>query len=136
MGFNMLAISREGSRSRFRLRTIKIRPGDLLLMQGPGEAISEFATDNGCVPLAERELRIPNKGQALLASGIMLGAVGGAALGLLPAAISFAIGVLASMAFRTVPPISVYKAIDWSVVVLLAALLPVATAAESSGTPL
>lgn len=132
-GINMLAISREGSRSRFRLRTIKIRPGDLLLMQGPGEAIGEFATDNGCVPLAERELRIPNKGQALLASGIMAGAVGGAALGLLPAAISFAIGVLASMAFRTVPPLSVYKAIDWSVVVLLAALLPVATAAETSG---
>jgi di/tricarboxylate transporter len=133
-GINMLAISREGARSRFRLRTIKIRPGDLLLMQGPGEAISEFATDNGCVPLAERELRIPDKGQALLAGGIMAGAVGGAALGLLPAAISFAIGVLASMAFRTVPPRSVYKAIDWSVVVLLAALLPVAAAAESSGT--
>lgn len=133
-GINMLAISREGARSRFRLRTMKIRPGDLLLMQGPGEAISEFATDNGCVPLAERELRIPDKGQALLAGGIMLGAVGGAALGLLPAAISFAIGVLASMAFRTVPPLSVYKAIDWSVVVLLAALLPVATAAETSGT--
>ncbi|GAB6193241.1 SLC13 family permease [Desulfocastanea catecholica] len=133
-GINMLAISREGSRSRFRLRTIKIRPGDLLLMQGPGEAISEFATDNGCVPLAERELRIPDKGQALLAGGIMAGAVGGAALGLLPAAISFAIGVLASMAFRTVSPLSVYKAIDWSVVVLLAALLPVATAAETSGT--
>jgi di/tricarboxylate transporter len=63
----------------------------------------------------------------------MLGSVGGAALGLLPAAISFAIGVLASMAFRTVPPLSVYKAIDWSVVVLLAALIPVATAAETSG---
>jgi di/tricarboxylate transporter len=133
-GINMLAISREGARSRFRLRTIKIRPGDLLLMQGPGEAISAFATDNGCVPLAERELRIPDKRQALLAGGIMLGAVGGAALGLLPAAISFAIGVLASMAFRTVPPLSVYKAIDWSVVVLLAALIPVATAAETSGT--
>jgi di/tricarboxylate transporter len=132
-GINMLAISREGARSRFRLRTIKIRPGDLLLMQGPGEAISEFATDNGCVPLAERELRIPDKGQALLAGGIMLGSVGGAALGLLPAAISFAIGVLASMAFRTVSPLSVYKAIDWSVVVLLAALIPVATAAETSG---
>jgi di/tricarboxylate transporter len=132
-GINMLAISREGARSRFRLRTIKIRPGDLLLMQGPGEAISEFATDNGCVPLAERELRIPDKRQALLAGGIMLGSVGGAALGLLPAAISFAIGVLASMAFRTVPPLSVYKAIDWSVVVLLAALIPVATAAETSG---
>jgi di/tricarboxylate transporter len=61
-------------------------------------------------------------------------AVGGAAFGLLPAAIAFAGGVLASMALRTVPPRSVYEAIDWPVIVLLGALIPVAGAMESTGT--
>jgi len=60
-------------------------------------------------------------------------AVGGAAFGLLPAAVSFAAGVLASMAFRTVSPRAVYDAIDWPVIVLLAALIPVAGAMESTG---
>ncbi|MBU1395737.1 MAG: SLC13 family permease [Gammaproteobacteria bacterium] len=133
-GLNLLAVSREGKRSKARLRTLKIQPGDLLLMQGPPEVLAEFAADSGCVPLAERELRIPNKRKAWMAGGIMAGAVGGAAFGLLPAAISFALGVLASMALRTIPPRAVYAAIDWPVVVLLGALIPVAGAMASTGT--
>ena len=133
-GLNLLAVSREGTRSKARLRTLKIQPGDLLLMQGAPEVIAEFAADSGCVPLAERELRIPDKRKAWLAGGIMAFAVAGAAFGLLPAAISFALGVLASMALRTVPPRAVYAAIDWPVVVLLGALIPVAGAMESTGT--
>lgn len=133
-GLNLLAVSREGARTKARLRTLTIQPGDLLLMQGPPEALAEFAADSGCVPLAERELRIPNKRKAIMASAIMALAVGAAALGWLPAAIAFALGVLASMALRTVPLRAVYEAIDWPVIVLLAALIPVAGAMESTGT--
>ena len=133
-GLNLLAVSREGSRARTRLRTLSIRPGDLLLMQGPADGTVEFAGDYGLVPLAQRDLRIPSRRKAVLASGVMLLAIGGAAFGLLPAAVSFALGVLASMALRTVPPRSVYTAIDWPVIVLLAALIPVAGAMASTGT--
>ena len=133
-GINLLAISREGRRSTARLRTMRMQGGDVLLMQGPPEAIAEFASSNGCLPLAQRALRIPDKRMALTAGTIMLLAVGGAAFGLVPAAVSFAAGVLASMALRTVPPRSVYDAIDWPVVVLLAALIPVAGAMSATGT--
>lgn len=133
-GINLLAVSRQGQRSTARLRSMVLRPGDLLLMQGPPEALSEFASDSGCVPLAERELRIPDKRKAIAAGLIMAAAVGGAAFGLLPAAIAFAAGVLASMALRTVPPRAAYQVIDWPVIVLLAALIPVAGALETTGT--
>jgi di/tricarboxylate transporter len=132
-GLNLLAISREGTRSQARLRTLRIQAGDLLLMQGPVDVLSEFAADTGCIPLAERELRIPDKRKAALAAGIMAIAIIGAAFGLLPAAISFAIGVVASMALRTIPLRMVYEAIDWPVVILLGALIPVAGAMESTG---
>lgn len=133
-GLNLLAVSREGARSKARLRTLKIQAGDLLLMQGPLEALSEFAADSGCVPLARRDLRIPDRGKAWVAGLVMAFAVGAAALGLLPAAISLALGVLASMALRTVPLRAVYESIDWSVIVLLGALIPVAGAMESTGS--
>ena len=132
-GLNLLAMSRAGARTRARLRTLKLRPGDLLLMQGPSDTLAEFAGDFGCVPLAERELRIPDRGKAITASLIMIAAVAVAALGLLPSAVAFAAGVLASMALRTVPPRAVYEAVDWPVIVLLAALLPVAGAMQSTG---
>lgn len=38
------------------------------------------------------------------------------------------------MALRTVPPRAVYEAIDWPVIVLLGALIPVAGAMQSTGT--
>ena len=132
-GLNLLAVSREGAQSRARLRTLRFRPGDLLLMQGPPEALAGFAADTGCVPLAGRDLRLFDRRQALIATLIMAAAVGVAALGLAPAAIAFAGGVLASMALGTVPPRAVYDAIDWPVIVLLAALLPVAGAMEATG---
>ncbi len=133
-GINLLAISREGKRSMKRLRSVALQSGDLLLMQGPPESINEFAADNACVPLAQRELRIPDKKKIWQASAIMLMAVVAAAFGLIPAAISFGLGVLLSMVFRTVPPRQVYESIDWSVVILLGALIPVAGAMESTGT--
>lgn len=133
-GINLLAFSREGKRSMTRLRAVNFQSGDLLLMQGPPEAIAEFAADNGCVPLAQRELRIPSNAKIWQASSIMLGAIAVAALGWLPAAVSFTLGVLASMAMGTVSLRKVYDAVDWPVIVLLGALIPVAGAMESTGT--
>lgn len=133
-GLNLLAISRQGRRSVRRLRTTRVDAGDVLLMQGPEAALAAFASEYGCVPLAPRDIRLPDPKRAMLAGGVMLAAVAGAALGLLPAAIAFASGVLVFMAMRIVPLRRVYEAIDWPVVVLLAALMPVADALATSGT--
>jgi len=132
-GLNLLAVSRTGHSPRARLRTLKLRSGDLLLVQGAEDEVNGFINETGCVPLGARDLRIPDKRMAIIAGAIMLGAVGIVTLGLLPAAAAFALGVLASMVLRTVPLRQVYTAIDWSVIVLLAALIPVAGAMQSTG---
>jgi di/tricarboxylate transporter len=131
-GINLLAVSRQGRRSLARLRALRLAAGDVLLMQGSSESLAEFAANTGCVPLAGRELRIPDKRRALTAFGIMAAAIAAAASGV-PAALAFGVGVLASMALRTVPPRTAYEAVDWPVIVLLAALIPVAGAMESTG---
>lgn len=133
-GVNLLAVSRGGQRPRARLRTMTLNSGDLLLVQGEAESVTDFVNETGCVPLSERELRLPDKRMAIMAGAIMLGAVGIVTLGLLPASAAFALGVLASLMLRTVPPRQVYTAIDWSVIVLLGALIPVAGAMQTSGT--
>jgi len=132
-GLNLLAVSREGRQPQARLRKLKLKSGDLLLMQGPAEMMGEFISDTGCVPLGERELRIPNKRMAVVAGVIMLGAIGIVTLGLLPAPVGFALGVLASMLLRTVPLRKIYTTIDWPIIVLLAALIPVAGAMQTTG---
>jgi di/tricarboxylate transporter len=132
-GLNLLAFSRQGSRSVQRLRSQTFRAGDVLLLQGEPDSVSAFAAEFGCVPLAERAIRVPEKRLAVLATAIMGAAVAGAAFGLMPAALAFAAGALAVMAFKVVPPRTVYQSVDWSVIVLLGALIPVAGAMETTG---
>ena len=132
-GINLLAISRRGRRTIKRLRSTTILPGDVLLMQGSLEALSGFAIEFGCAPLAARDIRVPKKGQALQAALIMVAAVAAAALGLASVAVSFATGVLTLMALRIVSLRSVYQNVDWSVIVLLGCMLPVAGAMSSTG---
>lgn len=133
-GINMLAISRQGSRIHSRVRKAKLRHGDVLLMQGSGDLIAEFASNAGCAPLATRALRAPDRNKMMMSSAIMLLAIGLAAFNILPAAISFLLGVLLLMVFRVLPLRKMYEAVDWPVIVLLGALLPVAQAIESTGT--
>jgi di/tricarboxylate transporter len=116
-----------------RLRSEPIQAGDVLLVQGPPDAIQGFAAEYGCVPLAERAIRIPDKRMAFLATMVMALAVAGAAFGLMPAAISFAAGVLVAMALRILPLRGIYEAVDWPVIILLGALIPVAGAMETTG---
>lgn len=132
-GINLLALSRSGNRSIKRLRRTEIAAGDVLLVQGDAQVLNSFASEFGCVPLAERAINVPDKRRAWLTGSIMCAAVAGAALGLLPAAVSFAAALLASMLFKAVPIRKVYQVIDWPVIVLLAALLPVAEAMLSTG---
>jgi di/tricarboxylate transporter len=132
-GLNLLALSRAGQRSITRLKSTPIRAGDVLLMQGPMPAVAEFAADFGCVPLADRALRIPDRRKAMLSVASLLGAVAAAAFGWLPAAVAFATGALAVVVLDLVPLRKVYESVDWSVIVLLAALMPVAGAMESTG---
>lgn len=132
-GVNLIALSRDGKNSMARLNSTPIRSGDVLLVQGTSGAILEFANRYGCVPLAERPLKIPDTRKALLAASIMILAVTGAAFGLLPAAITFAAGVLAVAVFKIVPLRKLYEPIDWPVIILLGALIPVAGAMSTTG---
>jgi len=133
-GLNLLAISRHGHQSVKRLRSTPVQAGDVLLMQGAPESLSAFINEFGCVPLAQRSIHIPDKQRATLALLVMAAAIGGAAFGLLPAAIAFATGVLSFVILKILPARQVYDAIDWPVIILLAALIPVAAAMASTGT--
>jgi di/tricarboxylate transporter len=131
-GLNLLAVAREGRPPQARLRQLKLRSGDLLLMHGPSEALFEFVNETGCVPLGERALRMPDPRLAIFSVLILLGAIGLVTSGLLPAAAAFTLGVVATMAARTVPMRQIYSSIDWPVIVLLAALMPIAGAMQST----
>ena len=132
-GVSLLAISRQGRRSVSRLRQTRFAAGDVLLVQGPPQAVAEFAAAAGAVPLAERPLALPDRKRGARAAAIFAAAVAAAAAGLLPPALAFAGGALLVVAARILPVRRLYDDVDWSVIVLLGALLPVAAALETTG---
>ena len=131
---SLLAISRQDRRQIGRLRTARLRSGDVLLMQDTADALAEFSAEHDCLPLADRPLNFPSRSEMATAAGIMLGAIALAASGIAAAPVAFALGVFGVALTGIIPRRRLYQSIDWPVVVLLACMLPVAGAMLTTGT--
>jgi di/tricarboxylate transporter len=132
-GINLLAISRQGRSPSGRLRNVGIKTGDVLLMQGTPSALAEFNNRYGCVPLAERSLNLEPSRRAITAALVLLAAIGLTVSGVAAPATAFATGVLLYVLLGVISVRDIYHSVDWPVIVLLGALIPVAGAMESTG---
>ncbi|HUE74504.1 MAG TPA: SLC13 family permease [Pirellulaceae bacterium] len=132
-GVNVLAVARQGHRLRERLGTIRFAAGDILLVQGGEESLQTALNELGCLPLASRGLRIGKPRNVVLAGGIFAAALALVALELVPPATALVAAALAMVLTGLIAPAEIYKSIDLPVIVLLAALLPIGGALESTG---
>ena len=132
-GVNLLAISRQGQVLRNRLDSIRFRSGDVLLLQSHTERLKETVEQLGCLPLAGRGLRIGSSRQMLTMLAIFLGAILVTAFGLLPVQISFAAAVVLIILSGIVTLGEAYASIEWPIVILLGAMIPVGEALETTG---
>lgn len=131
-GVTVLAVARQGRSLKQRLRNVHLRAGDVLLLQGEKEALPETLVMLGCMPLAGRGPSFQAR-RTLLPLAIFGMAVTALVAGLLPAAIAF-MGAVGLMVLSGLLPVrEVYDSIDWPVVVLLAAMIPVGGALETTG---
>lgn len=132
-GVRLLAVSRQGNSIRDRLRDVRLRAGDVLLLQGAPELLSEMVSHLGLLPLQARDWQIGKRPQAWLSAVVFASAIILTASGLVPAAVAMSAGALVVVLARVVPPREVYDAVDWPVIVLLGAMIPVAGAMQSTG---
>ena len=132
-GVNLLAVSRQGERIYERLGQVRFQPGDVLLLQGEREVMPEAFQNLGVLPLAERGLEIGRRSDNWRGLGIFAVAVGLVVLGLLPPHIAFTGAAVAVVLAGELQLRDIYESIDWPIVVLLGAMIPVGQALETSG---
>lgn len=132
-GINLLAVARKSERIRRRLDRVVFRNGDVLLLQGYEDNLQENIISMGCLPLAERGLRLGNASTIPLALSIFISAIILVVSGLLPVQVAFSMAAIAMVLSGILPVKEMYRSIDWPVIVLLAAMIPVGTALETSG---
>jgi di/tricarboxylate transporter len=118
---------------RERVRDTQIQPGDILLLLGPEEQLPEVIDWLGCLALAERGLEITQRRQAWTAIGVFAAAVIAASLGWIYLPLALAAAVVVYVVLNIVPLSQVYESIEWSVIVLLGAMIPIGAALEASG---
>ncbi|HEX2255772.1 MAG TPA: SLC13 family permease [Afifellaceae bacterium] len=132
-GINLLAIARHGRRVRQRLGEVRLQVGDVLLLQGPTETIYDTLAELGSLPLAERSLQIGRPRRLLLAGAIFALAIVATFAGIAPVHVAFVAAATAVVIVGIVPAAELYDSVDWPVIVLLGAMIPVGTALESTG---
>ncbi len=132
-GVNLLAVARREQQIHRRLDHVIFRNGDVLLLQGREHLLNDTITSIGCLPLATRGLRIGYKTRIPLAVGIFAVAIGLVVAGLLPVQIAFTMAAVTMVLSGILPMKEVYTSIDWPVIILLGAMIPVGTALETSG---
>jgi di/tricarboxylate transporter len=132
-GLNLLGISRQGHDIVGRLGHVAIAPGDVLMVQGETEAMAETLVRLGCLELAESQLT-PQRRFDPIPLVILVGAIVCTALGLARIEVSLVGAVLCMVLLARISVKEVYEQVDWPVVVLLGAMIPVGGALETSGT--
>jgi len=132
-GVSLLGVSRKGNRFRDRVRRLKISAGDILLLLGPEDQLPDVVTWLGCLPLAKRGLQVIQRHKAIMAVGLFALAVLFASVGWLYLPVALMGVVVAYVLLKIIPLSQIYTSVEWPVIVLLACLIPVSTALESSG---
>ena len=132
-GLNLLGVSRRGQRFIRRLSHINFRLGDVLLLQGPEEVVQTALPRLGLLPLAEREIRLGQRRRLFFPLAVFTTALLLTSFGVLSVQVSFVAAVLVLLVTRIVTLQEAYEAIDWSVIVLLGAMIPVGEALEMTG---
>lgn len=130
---NLLAIARAGKAFKDRLNHVNLRGGDVVLIQGDADNIFENIVNLGLVPLAERGVQVGTRRRVILPLLIFFSAILLAALRIFPVEIAFTIAVLALVLTNTLPIRKLYGSVDWSIIVLLGAMIPIGDALQSSG---
>jgi di/tricarboxylate transporter len=131
---NLLAISRSGRRIAQRLRRVRFQEGDLLVLQGRAERINEKLAALGCLPLAERNVPLGRPRNLYLTAVILGVAMVLVTTGTVSVPIGFFGAAVAVLALQVLTLKEAYDAIEWPVLILFGALIPVSEALRATGT--
>jgi di/tricarboxylate transporter len=132
-GVNLLGVSRSGYGPSQHLRTVRLRAGDVIMLQGGERTLPAVLSTLGLLPLAEREVRLGGFRSLAAPLLILAAAMVMVAVQVLPVAIAFFGAAVLMIVSGSLRMREAYAALDGPVLVLVAALIPVSQAVQSTG---
>jgi len=132
-GLNALAVRHRGQVARAGLEDMRLRAGDVLLFEIVPRHLEQLREDRTFIVVSEVPLPTFRKSRMLTAIAIVAGVVAAAATGIVPIVAGALIGCIAMILSRCLTLEEAYESINWKIVFLLAGVLTLGTALETSG---
>lgn len=131
---NLLAVSRSGRRILHRIGSTRLKPGDVIVLQGDLNTMPEALGALRCLPLAQRGLPLGRGRKGLLPVAVLAVAMLLMALSIVPVAIAFFGAAVAILLIRALTLREAYEVIEWPLLIMLGALIPVSDALRTTGS--
>jgi len=132
-GVMLLGVLRQGTPFRDRVRKLPLRAGDVLLLSGPEDRLPDVVMWLGCLPLADRGLRLLQRKKTWLAIGFFGLAILAASTGVVYLPVALGAAAVLYVLFGLVRPAELYESVEWPIIILLGSMIPIGAAFESSG---
>jgi di/tricarboxylate transporter len=132
-GVNLLAVSRSGYDLKQNINRIRLRSGDILVLQGSERTLPAALAALGLLPLAEREVRLGGIRHAIAPAAILAAAMILVAFQVVPVAIAFFGAAVTMIVLGALRMREAYAAVDGPLIVLIAAMIPVSEAISTTG---
>ena len=132
-GLSVLAIWRNGRAYRSDLGDMQLQFGDAFLLYGPRQKINLLSKESDFVVMQEEIDEAPRRHKAWLAGLIMFGVIATAIVGWLPISLAALTGATVMILSGCLDVEEAYHFIEWRAVFLVACMLTLGVAIESSG---
>lgn len=133
LGMNLIAVSRAGENLTSKPGQIVLRGGDVIVLQGPSDIMPSRLNQLGALPLAERFIGLGSARKGWLSILILVAAMVATATGLVPVSLAFFGAASLVVVTGALPVSEAYEAVEWPILIMLAALIPVSGALQSTG---
>lgn len=130
---NLLAVSRAGHRRAARLQSHEFQVSDVVVLQGWEKSLQLTMSELGLLPLADRSLALGSSSQGLVSLSILAIAMVLISFNVVTVAVGFFAAALLTILLRQIPLKEAYESIDGPIIVLLAALIPIAHSLQTTG---
>ncbi len=134
-GAFVLAIRRHRGLIRSKIANVVLKHFDSMLIMGPRPRIEALAADPDFIVLKEVSAQVYRPRMWWVSILVILGMVIGAAFNIIPIMVGAVLGAILIVALNIISPAEAYKSINWTVIFLIAALIPFADAMENVQLP-
>ncbi len=132
----VLAIYQRDRSRPARIENLRLRAGDVLLLQGPEAALGQLRGGRDLRLLMEVDQSAMTPREGIMTLGAMAGAIVAGAIGIVPFSTAILIAVLLVVLSGGITTEQAYRSIDWRLLVLIGGMTSLGVAMEKSGAAL